>query len=83
MDNVEERQVEMWNDMENMENAEENCQMIWKYRRKESRIVIRYGKYGRKISRIVKWFGEYGRKANRIVIRYGQYRGKVSQIVKT
>jgi hypothetical protein len=27
MDNIEERQVEMWNDMENME---ENSEMIWK-----------------------------------------------------
>jgi hypothetical protein len=49
----------------------QNCEMIWKRRRKESRIVIRYGKYGRKISRIVKWFGKYGRKVSRIVIRYG------------
>jgi hypothetical protein len=54
MDNVEERQVEMWNDMENMENTEENCEMIWKYRRKANRIVIRYGQYGRKVSQIVK-----------------------------
>ena len=44
MDNMEERQVEMWNDMENMEerhksnsekiwdseNTEENCEKIWK-----------------------------------------------------
>ena len=47
-----------------MENTEENCEMIWKYRGKESQIVIRYGKYGRKISRIVKWFGKYGKKVS-------------------
>jgi hypothetical protein len=58
----------LWNDMENMEKTEENCEMIWKYRRKESRIV--------------KWFGKFGRKASRIVIRYGQYKRNVSQIVK-
>jgi hypothetical protein len=30
-----------------MENAEENCEMIWKIWLK---IVIRYGQYGRKVS---------------------------------
>jgi hypothetical protein len=30
-----------------MENAEENCEMIWKIWKK---IVIRYGQYGRKES---------------------------------
>jgi len=30
-----------------MENAEENCEMIWKIWKL---IVIRYGQYGRKIS---------------------------------
>ena len=33
-----------------------------KYGRKESWIVIRFGKHGRKISWILKWFGKYGRK---------------------
>jgi hypothetical protein len=42
MDNVEERQVEMRNAMENMK---ENCEMIWKIWKK---IVKRFGKYRRK-----------------------------------
>ena len=55
MDNMEERQVEMWNDMEIMK------EVSW--------IVKRYGKYGGKISWIVKRFGNYGRKVSWIVKR--------------
>jgi hypothetical protein len=36
--------------------------MIWKYGRKVSWIVKRYGKYGRKVSWIVTGYGKYGRK---------------------
>ena len=54
MDNMEERQVEMWNDMENMEENKLNSEMPWKYGRKASRIVKRYGQYGRKVRRMVK-----------------------------
>ena len=34
MDNMEERQVEMWNDMENMEKDKLNSEMIWKIQKK-------------------------------------------------
>jgi hypothetical protein len=34
----------------NMEENKLKCEIIWKYRRKASRIVIRYGKYRRKAS---------------------------------
>ena len=57
MENVEERQVEMWNDMEIMKNIGKNgkCEMIWKkYGRKASWNVKRYGQYGRKASWIEK-----------------------------
>ena len=43
MENTEEKQVEMWNDIEN---TEENTE---KYGRKASRIVKRIGKYRRKL----------------------------------
>jgi hypothetical protein len=42
---VEERKIEMWNDMENIE---ENCEIIWKIS-KASWILKRYGQYGRKL----------------------------------
>ena len=42
-----------------MENAKENCEIIWKIWMK---IVIRYGQYGSKVSLIVKRFGKYRRK---------------------
>ena len=45
---MEERYVEYWKDMKNME--------------EKSWIVKRYGKYGRKLSWIVKRFGKYRRK---------------------
>ena len=45
MENMEEGQVEQWKDFEN---TKENSEMIWKYGRKVSRIVIRYGQQGRK-----------------------------------
>ena len=56
MDNMVERQVEMWNDM-------------GKYGRKISWIVKWLGKYGRKASRIVIRYGQYRRKVSRIVKR--------------
>ena len=66
---MKERQVEMWNDMENME---ENCKKkrkIWKKAKLNSekickiqKIIVKwYGKYGRKVGWIVKWYGKYGR----------------------
>ena len=58
MDNKKERQVEMWNNMENMEDKL-NSEKIWKIQKK---IVKRYEKYGRKVGWIVKWYGKYGRK---------------------
>jgi hypothetical protein len=36
--------------MENMEENKLNSEMPWKYGRKASRIVIRYGQYGRKVA---------------------------------
>ena len=39
-----------------------NSENIWKHGRKESWIVIRFGKYGRKISWIVKRYRKYRRK---------------------
>ena len=69
MDNKEERQVEMWNDMENMEDKL-NSEKIWKIQKK---IVKRYEKYGRKVGWIVKWYRKYGRKVSWNVKRYGKY----------
>jgi hypothetical protein len=48
-----------------------------KYRRKESRIVIRYGLY-RTVNRIVKRYGKYGGKASRIVKRHDKDWRKVA-----
>ena len=48
MDKMEDRQVEYWNDIENME---ESSEKIWKIQKK---IVKRYEKYGRKVGWIVK-----------------------------
>ena len=68
MDNMKERQVELWKDMEensveiqfekwkDMESMEENIEKIWKMRKK-----------------IVKWYGNYRRKASWIVKRYEKY----------
>ena len=81
---MEERQVEMWNDIEN---TEENTEKIWKICKKgksnsemnrkiQMKIVKWYGKYGRKINWMVKWFGKYGRKASQIMKRFGKYRRK-------
>ena len=47
MKNMEETQVELWNDMEN---TEENVKWYGKYGRKASWNVKRYGQYGRKES---------------------------------
>jgi hypothetical protein len=44
-----------------------NVKSYWKYGRKVSRIVIRYGQYRRKVSQIAKREWKYGRKASRIV----------------
>ena len=44
-----------------MENMEENCEKVWKYRRKVSGIVKWYGHYGWNVSWIVKWYGKYRR----------------------
>ena len=41
---------------------EENSEMIWKYGKKASRIVKRFGKYRRKVSRIVNRYGKCRRK---------------------
>ena len=59
---MEERQVEMWNYMENMEEDKLNSEMIWKMRKK---IVKWYGKYGWN----VKWYGKYGWNVSWIVKR--------------
>ena len=56
---MEERQVEMWNDMEIWKKDKLNSEMICKIQKK---IVKWYGKYGRKVSWIVKRFGKYSRK---------------------
>ena len=61
MKNTEERQVEMWKDIEN---TEENTEKIWKIWKKgksnsekiwkiQKKIVKRYEKYGRKVGWIV------------------------------
>ena len=63
MKNMEETQVEMWNDI--------------KYGRNPSWNVKWYEQYGRKVSWIVKWYGKQGRKRSRIDIRYGKYRTKL------
>ena len=64
MDKMEERQVEKWKDMKNMEE-------------KVSWIVIRNGQYGRKACWIVKRYEKYGRNPSWIVKRYGKYRRKL------
>jgi hypothetical protein len=47
---MEERQVEEWKDVKNMEETQVGWIVKWygKYGRKASRIAIRYGQYGRK-----------------------------------
>ena len=56
MDNIEERQVEKWKDMEKWKKSRLNSEMIWKIWKK---IGKRYEKYGRKISWRVKRYGKY------------------------
>jgi hypothetical protein len=63
-----------------LENTEENCEMIWKIRKKSK--LKWYGKYGRKASWIVKRYGKYRNKVSLIVRRYGNYGKKVSWKVK-
>ena len=59
MDNLEERQVEMWNNLENMEDSKWNSEMISKIQKK---IVKWNGKYERKASWLVKRYEKHGRK---------------------
>ena len=72
---MEERQVEMWNDMEIWKKDKLNSEMIWKIQKK---IVKWYGKYGWN----VQWYEQYGAKVSWIVKRYGKCRRKVGWIVK-
>jgi hypothetical protein len=58
------------------------CEMIWKIRKIQKKMVKRYDKYGRKVSWIVKWYLKQGRKARRRVKRYGHYGRNPSWIVK-
>jgi hypothetical protein len=67
MKKTEETQVEMWNDMENME---ENYEMIWKIWKKSKLNSEKIWKIWKKI---VKW---YGKKVSWIVKRLGKYRRK-------
>ena len=81
MENMEEKSVEKWNDMENTEENSEKIGKIWKnivkwYGRKASRIVIRYGQYGRNASWILKRYEKYGWNPSWIVKRYRKYRRK-------
>jgi hypothetical protein len=76
MDNMEEREVEQWNDLENTGENSENIGKIW------SKILKWFGKYGRKASWMVKRYGKYIRKVSRIVQRYGKCGRKVSWTVK-
>ena len=76
---LEERSVEYWNDLENMDkktswiekrNGKCRINVGWivkwyrKYGRKVSWKVKRYGKYWRNVGWIVKWYGKYGRKVS-------------------
>jgi hypothetical protein len=57
---MEERQVELWKDMENRKKKSKlNSEKIWKM--------------WKKVDWIVKWYGKHGRTKGRIVIRYEKY----------
>jgi hypothetical protein len=94
MENMEERQIEMWNDkplkaFSSKLNSEKiwkiwkkpklNSETIWKIQKK---IVKWYGKYGWKLTWTVKWYGKYRRNASWIVKRYGKCARNVGWIVK-
>jgi hypothetical protein len=76
-----------------LENTEENCEMIWKIRKKsksnsqnmdesENWIVNRFVKCGRKVGWIVKRYEKRGRKIGWIVKRKGQYGRNAIWIVR-
>ena len=79
MENMEERQVELCNYMENMEENNLNSEKISKIQKK---LVKSLGNFEKKISWKVKWFKKYGRKVSWIVKRFRKYGRKLCLIVK-